>query len=43
MQVDRLRNEIAMYVNIIKAIDDQIESLKNDREKFIEKLVEIIY
>ena len=40
--MDELRSRIALYVNMIKAIDDQIESLVKDRKKFMKKLAEII-
>ncbi len=42
MQFDELRNRIALYTNIIKAIDDQIESLIRDRERFMKDLVDLI-
>jgi len=42
MQLDELRNRIALYANIIKAIDDQIKSLIRDRERFMKDLVDLI-
>jgi len=42
MQPDELRNRIALYASIIKTIDGQIESLTNDREKFMKKLADLI-
>ncbi len=42
MQPDELRNMIALYANIIKTIDNQIESLTRDREKFMKRLIELI-
>lgn len=31
---------IALYANIIKTIDNQIESLTRDREKFMKRLID---